>query len=129
MTQGGFTHIRAVRDIRRGGHTVVRNGTPGQVLGSHSSWFETTYTVRFVGIGRHHRDAITLIALNEDDVQPGPPCTEAHRRCQWACPYCGQQVTAPHRWRSTSGRAWPHPGPSTAAIIKPRWLRVQRGQL
>ena len=65
-----LTDVRAVRDIRRGDHTVVKGGSPGRVLYSHPSWFETTYTVNFSGGGSNHRGAITLIGLNTDDVQP-----------------------------------------------------------
>lgn len=64
-------YVHAAHDIRRGDHTIVKNGSPGRVLHSHQSWFETTYTVNFTGIGSNHRGAITLIGLNTDDVQPG----------------------------------------------------------
>ena len=63
-------YVHAAQDIRRGDHIVVEYGSPGRVLHSHPSWFETTYTVNFPGIGRNHRGAITLIGLNTDDVQP-----------------------------------------------------------
>jgi hypothetical protein len=66
-----LTDVHAAHDIRRGDHTVVKYGSPGRVLYSHPSWFETTYTVNFTGIGSNHRGAITLIGLNTDDVQPG----------------------------------------------------------
>jgi len=65
-----LTYVRAAHDIRRGDHIVVKYGSPGRVLYSHASWFETTYTVNFPGIGRNHQGAITLIGLNTDDVQP-----------------------------------------------------------
>jgi hypothetical protein len=65
-----LTYVRAVHDIRRGDRTVVENGSPGRVLCSHPSWFETTYTVKFNGVGKNHRGAITLIGLNTDDIQP-----------------------------------------------------------
>ena len=65
-----LTYVYAAHDIRRRDHTVVEYGSPGRVLSSHPSWFETTYTVKFTGIGRNHRGSITLIGLNNDDVQP-----------------------------------------------------------
>ena len=65
-----LTFVHAARNIRRGDHTVVKSGSPGRVLDAHPSWFETTYTVKFAGIGKNHRGAITLVGLNNDDVQP-----------------------------------------------------------
>ena len=64
------TAVQAAHDITRGEHTVVRTGSPGRILHSHPSWFETTYTVTFAGIGPSQRGAITLIGLNKDDVVP-----------------------------------------------------------
>jgi len=62
--------VQAAHDITRGEHTVVKTGSPGRILHSHRSWFETTYTVTFTEIGPSQRGAITLIGLNKDDVQP-----------------------------------------------------------
>jgi len=73
VTVRDSTYVRAARDIRRGDHTVVVHGSPGRVLCSHPSWFETTYTVNFTGTGSNHRGAITLIGLNTDDVKPRRP--------------------------------------------------------
>src|SRR6185503_13922178 len=70
MTTNKLTHVRAAHDITRGDHTVVKGGAPGRVLNSHPSWYETTYTVKFTGIGKNHRGEITLIGLNKDDIQP-----------------------------------------------------------
>jgi hypothetical protein len=72
-----LTFVHAAHDIRRGDRTIVKCGTPGRVLDVHPSWFETTYTVKFDGIGKNHRGAITLIGLNKDDVQPGRSNTRA----------------------------------------------------
>jgi hypothetical protein len=59
--------VHAAHDIRRGDHTVVKNGAPGRIVNSHRSWFETTYTVRF---GRKDRKMVTLFGLTNNDVQP-----------------------------------------------------------
>ena len=77
MNRRDLKDVHAVRDIRRGEHTVVKHGSPGRVLSSHPSWFETTYTVNFTGIGNKHRGAITLIGLNSDDVQAGKSTSAA----------------------------------------------------
>ena len=68
-----LTYVHAAHDIRRGDHIVVKYGSPGRVLYSHPSWFETTYTVAFTGIGINQRGAITLIGLTDDDVRPEEP--------------------------------------------------------
>jgi hypothetical protein len=70
VTVQELTDVHAARDIRRGELTVVKYGSPGRVIYSYPSWFETTYTVNFTGIG-NYRGAITLVGLNSDDVQPG----------------------------------------------------------
>jgi len=59
--------VHAAHDIRRGDHTIVKNGSPGRVVYAHPSWFETTYTVKF----GHSKEAITLFGLTKEDVQPG----------------------------------------------------------
>ena len=73
-----LTDVHAAHDIRRGEKTVVKCGSPGRVLYSHPSWFETTYTVSFTGVGKDHRGVITLIGLNNDDVQPTDPDNAAN---------------------------------------------------
>ena len=62
-------HIHAAHDILRGDHTVVTGGSRGLVIDSRPSWFETTYTVEFSGVGKNHRGIITLIGLNKDDIR------------------------------------------------------------
>jgi len=64
------TDVQAAHDITRGEHTVVKTASPGRILHSHPSWFETTYTVMFTEIGPNQRGTMTLIGLNKDDVQP-----------------------------------------------------------
>ena len=61
-------YVYAAHDIRRGDHLVVKCGSPGRVLSARPSWFESTYTVNFTGVGKNQRGAITLIGLNTDDV-------------------------------------------------------------
>ena len=63
--------VHAVHDICRGPHTVVRHGWHGQIVASHPSWFETTYTVQFPGDRKHQRPGVILVGLNEADIQPG----------------------------------------------------------
>ena len=65
------TSVRAVHDIRRGRHTVVRYGRRGRIVESHPSWFETTYTVQFPGDRKQRRPGVVLVGLREDDIQPG----------------------------------------------------------
>ncbi len=65
------TSVHAVHDIRRGRHTVVRHGRRGRIVESHPSWFETTYTVQFPGDRNQRRPGVTLVGLNEADIQPG----------------------------------------------------------
>jgi hypothetical protein len=65
------TCVHAIHDIRRGPHIVVRHGWHGQVVASHPSWFETTYTVQFPDDEKHHRPGVILVGLNEEDIQPG----------------------------------------------------------
>jgi hypothetical protein len=52
MTLQALTTVRAVRDIHRGRHTVVRIGWPGTIVDSHPSWFEATFTVQFTAAGK-----------------------------------------------------------------------------
>jgi hypothetical protein len=63
--------MHAVHDIRRGPHTVVRHGRRGRIVVSQPSWFETTYTVQFPDDRNHRRPGVTLVGLNEADIQPG----------------------------------------------------------
>ena len=67
------TFVHASHDIKRGDRTVVNCGSHGRVIDARPSWFETTYTVTFDGIGNDQRGTITLIGLNSDDVQPVDP--------------------------------------------------------
>jgi hypothetical protein len=71
MTLQTLTQVRAAHDLHQGRHTVVKHGARGVVVDLHPSWSETTYTVEFTQVGKHHRKpTVTLVGLTERDVQP-----------------------------------------------------------
>ena len=59
--------VRAVHDIMRNRHTVVKCGSPGKVLDCRSNSSSTTYDVEFNSV---RGATVTLSGLTEGDIEP-----------------------------------------------------------
>ena len=69
MTLQTLSAVQATHDIRRGRHTLVKNGSHGKVVDAHSTWSGTTYTVEFEPKGKkHRRETVTVVGVTEADV-------------------------------------------------------------
>ena len=67
MTLRTLEPVRAVHDILRNRHTVVKCGSPGKVVDCQSNSSSTTYDVEFNSV---RGATVTLSGLTEQDIQP-----------------------------------------------------------